>query len=255
MPWPPAPIAISDLCNRLLESLKMSVASGSLTVRRLAKEIGVSQPHMQNIMNGKRALTITMADRLLEFQRRSVLDLTTASELGEALRLATDSSGDSGVVRHVPILSGVLGPGHPFPELGGDAAWTPLPVKAVAHVVRPVFAELGSDAELARVFPGVSFALMDLSGGARAEIVHDRWYAIKWSGGGWIRRLRLEQGRLLILRQEGLRRALGPDRIELGASRLEEHVRALIVWLGDDPRRANPLRDSGYLVPPPAEDS
>jgi transcriptional regulator with XRE-family HTH domain len=252
MPWPPAPIAISDLCNRLLESLKMSVASGSLTVRRLAKEIGVSQPHMQNIMNGKRALTMAMADRLLEFQHRSVLDLATASELGEALKLVADNSG---IVRHVPILSGLLGPGHPFPELGGDAAWTPLPVRAVAHIVHPVFAELGWDAELARVFPGVSFALMDLSGEARAKIAQDRWYAVKWSGGGWIRQLRLERGRLLVLRQEGLRRALGPDRIDLGASRIEEHVRALIVWLGEDPRHANPLRDSGYLVPPPADDS
>jgi transcriptional regulator with XRE-family HTH domain len=255
MPWPPAPIAISDLCNRLLESLKMSVASGSLTVRRLAKEIGVSQPHMQNIMNGKRALTIAMADRLLEFQRRSVLDLATASELGEALRLASDNAGNSGIVRHVPILPGLLGPGHPFPELGRDAVWTALPVKAVAHIARPVFAELGSDAELARVFPGVSFALLDVSSEVRAEIAHDRWYAIKWSGGGWIRRLRLERGRLLILQQEGLRRSLGPDSIDVGTSRIEEHVRAMIVWMGDDPRRANPLRNSGYLIPPPAEDS
>jgi plasmid maintenance system antidote protein VapI len=238
-----------------LESLKMSVASGSLTVRRLAKEIGVSQPHMQNIMNGKRALTIEVADRLLEYQHRSVLTLAMASELGEALKEAANNSANAGIVRHVPILSGLLGPGHPFPELGGDAAWTPLPVRAVAHVVHPVFAELGSDAELARVFPGVSFALMDLSGAVRAEIVQDRWYAIKWSGGGWIRRLRQEPGRLLVLKQEGLRHALGPDRIELGGSGVEEHVQALIVWLGEDPRRANPLGDSGYLVPPPAEDS
>lgn len=252
MPRPPAPIAISDLCNRLLESLKKSVASGSLTVRRLAAEIGVSQPHMQNIMNGKRALTMAIADRLLEYQRRSVLGLATASELGDALRL-TESN--SGIVRHVPILSGLLGPAHPFPKLGHGDAWTSLPVRAVAHIVHPVFAELGSDAELAKAFPGVAFALMDLAPEARAEIDQERWYAIKWSGGGWIRRLRLEQRRLLILRQEGLRRTLGPDRIELGASRIEEYVRALIIWMGEDPRRANPLRDSGYLLPPPAEDS
>lgn len=252
MPWPPASIAISDLCNRLLESLRTSVASGSLTVRRLAKEIGVSQPHMQNIINGRRALTIGMADRLLEFQQRSALDLATAAEIGEALRRVAQDTGD---VRHVPLLPGLLGPGHPFPVLEGNVVWMPLPVKAVAHVARPVFAELGSDAELARYFPGVSFALMDVATGARAEITPDRWYALKWSGGGWIRRLRLEPGRLFVIRQQGLRHSLAPDRIELGASRIEEHVRALIIWLGDDPRHANPLKESGYLVPPRAADS
>ena len=70
MPWPSASIAIGDLCNRLLDSLRVAVASGSLTVRRLAKEIGVSQPHMQNIMSGKRELTMQIADRVLQYQRR-----------------------------------------------------------------------------------------------------------------------------------------------------------------------------------------
>ncbi len=230
----------------------MSVASGSLTVRRLAREVGVSQPHMHNLMTGKRALTIDVADRLLEFQHRSALDLATASELGEALKLAAIHPG---FVRHVPILSGVLGPAHPFPELGDDADWTPLPVRAVVHVVRPVFVELGSDEELAREFPRASFALMDISGAARTTIDQRHWYALRWSGGGWIRRVRMGPGRIVVCRQEGLRPTLGPDAIQLGTSRVEEHVRALVVWMGEDPRRANPLRDSGYLVPPPAEDS
>lgn len=252
MPWPPDPIAISDLCNRLMESLKVSIASGSLTVRRLAKEIGVSQPHMQNVMNGKRALTMALADRLLEYQHRSVLDLATASELGAALKQAESNPK---IVRQVPILSGLLGPAHPFPELGNDAHWTLLPVEAVAHVLSPVFVELGSDAELGREFPGVSFALLDVSRDVRSAINQERWYALKWSGGGWIRRLRSDRKSLVLLGQEGLRRTLGPDRIELGSSRIEDHVRALVIWMGDDPRRASPLRSSGYLVPPPTDDS
>ena len=252
MPWPPYPIALSDLCNRLMESLKVSIASGSLTVRRLAREIGVSQPHMQNVMNGKRALTMALADRLLEYQHRSVLDLATSAELGAALKQAESSPE---IVRQVPILSGVLGPAHPFPEFGKDAHWTLLPVEAVAHVLSPVFVELGSDTELAREFPGATFALIDISLGVRTEINQERWYALKWSGGGWIRRLRLDREKLVLLGQEGLRRTLGPDQIELGSSKIEDHVRALVIWMGDDPRRANPLRRSGYLVPPPADDS
>ena len=252
MPWPPASIAISDLCARLMENLKAGVAAGSLTVRRLAREIGVSQPHMQNIMSGKRALTMQMADRLLQYQHRSALDLASASELGEALRLAATKSD---TMRYIPVLQGVLGPSHPFPELRGGADWRLLPLHAVSHTIRPVFAELGSDAELARDFPGAKFALMDLSSHSRTNISQQRWYAIRWSGGGWIRRLRLEPGKLLVLGQGALRPTLGPDRIDLGTSRVEEHVRALVIWMGNDPQHVNPLQSSGYLVPPPAEDS
>ena len=252
MPWPSASIALGDLCNRLIHNLRVGVSSGSLTVRRLAKEIGVSQPHMQNIMSGKRALTIQMADRLLQHQQRSVLDLANASELGEALMRATTTPLN---LRYVPVLPGRLGPSDPFPKLKGENGWRILPPHAVAHVVRPVFAELGSDAELAREFPGATFALLDLSSQARSKISPHSWYAIQWSGGGWIRRLRLERGKLLILGQEGLRPMLGPAWIELGTSRVEEHVRALVIWMGHDPNYVNPLLSSGYLVPPPEEDS
>lgn len=252
MPWPSAPIAIGDLCNRLIHNLKLGVSSGSLTVRRLAREIGVSQPHMQNIMSGKRSLTIEMADRLLRHQQRSVLDLANASELAEALMLATTNPLNT---RYIPVLPGRLGPSDPFPEMQGASGWRQLPLHAVAHVARPVFAELGSDAELAREFPGATFALLDLSSQARMKISQHRWYAIQWSSGGWIRRLRLESGRLVVLGQEDLRPMLGPAGIELGTSRVEEHVRALVIWMGHDPKHVNPLLSSGYLVPPPEEDS
>jgi hypothetical protein len=207
---------------------------------------------MQNIMSGKRSLTMQMADRLLQYQRHSALDLASASELGEALRLATTNPD---TIRYVPVLPGRLGPSHPFPELKGETGWRPLPLHAIAHVVRPVFAELGSDAELAREFPGATFALLDTSSQSRSNISQQRWYAIRWSGGGWIRRLRLEPGRILILGQESFRPTPVPAQIELGTSMIEEHVRALVVWMGNDPKHANPLNGSGYLMPPPAEAS
>jgi hypothetical protein len=240
------------LCNRLIDGLRAGIASGSLTVRRLAKDVGVSQPHMQNIINGKRSLTVQMADRLLRHQHRSVLDLATAAELRKALGLAVESPD---ATQYVPVLSGRLGPSYPFPDFKGDAGYRQLPSRAVAHVALPAFVELGLDAELAREFPGATFALLDLASQSRVKISPRRWYAIRWSGGGWIRRLRLEPGRLLVLGQSGLRPTLGPSRIELGASRVEDHVRALAIWTGNDPKLVNPLAGAGYLLPPPTEDS
>ena len=252
MPRPPAPVAIGDLCDRLIDSLTARVAAGSLTVRRLAKEVGVSQPHMQNIINRKRPLTMNMADRLLRYQHRSVLELASSSELGEALRL-TGASPDA--MQYVPVLPGRLGPAHPFPETTDTAAWRHLPASAIAHVAHPAFTELGSDEELSREFPGVTFALLDLASQSTAKISPRLWYAIRWSGGGWIRRLRLDSGTLHILGQESLHPALEPARIELGTSTVDKYVRALVVWLGNDPGQVNPLRGSGYRLAPPAADS
>ncbi|MGD0579506.1 MAG: helix-turn-helix domain-containing protein [Bryobacteraceae bacterium] len=235
-----------------MDRLRFQIASGSLTVRRLASQIGISQPHMQNLISGKRALTVEMADRLLEFLGISPLDLAGGAELGGALEGVAPSPE---LIRYVPLLAGLLGPAHPFPELEGNAGWIPLPAHSISPLRQPVFAELGADSELARNFPGATCALLDTALPARLQVRINAWYAIHWSGGGWLRRLRYEPGRLIVLGQEGLRPAIGPDWIELKGSTADAHIRGLVVWLGGDPRRINPLAQSGYLIPPPAADS
>ena len=45
------------------------------------------------------------------------------------------------------------------------------------------------------------------------------------------------------------------DWIELQGSTADAHIRGLVVWMGADPRRIDPLAQSGYLMPPPAADS
>jgi transcriptional regulator with XRE-family HTH domain len=252
MPWPPPQLSFETLFQRLLERLRLQIAAGSLTVRRLAREIDISQPHMQNVVSGKRALTVELADRLLGFLKISSLDLATGAELGGALEQAAPTPE---LMRYVPLLAGLLGPAHPFPELEGNAGWVPLPAHSIRELRRPVFAELGMDSELAKQFPGATCALLDTALSARLQVRIDAWYAIRWSGGGWLRRLRYEPGRLIVLGQEGLRPAIGPDWIELQGSTADAHIRGLVVWMGADPRRIDPLAQSGYLMPPPAADS
>ena len=252
MPWLPPELSFEPLFQRLLERLRFQIAAGSLTVRRLAREIDVSQPHMQNVVSGKRALTVELADRLLEFLRISPFDLATGAELGGALERVAPTLE---LIRYVPLLAGPLGPAHPFPELGGNAGWIPLPAHSIGELRQPVFAELGADSELATQFPGATCALLETSLAVRLQVRIDAWYAIRWCGGGWLRRLRYQPGRLVVLGQEGLRPAIGPDWIELQGSTADAHIRGLVVWMGGDPRRINPLAQSGYLMPPPAADS
>jgi transcriptional regulator with XRE-family HTH domain len=63
------------LQGRLLNSVRWRVENGELTERRLAGLIGVSQPHMHNILKGARALSPEKADRILRTLEMSVLDL------------------------------------------------------------------------------------------------------------------------------------------------------------------------------------
>lgn len=63
------------LQGRLLNSVRWRVQNGELTERRLAGLIGVSQPHMHNILKGARTLSPEKADRILRTLEMSVLDL------------------------------------------------------------------------------------------------------------------------------------------------------------------------------------
>ena len=58
---------------RLTEYLRELVRSGELTERSLARITHVSQPHIHNVLKGKRLLSSQMADEILH---RLHLDLT-----------------------------------------------------------------------------------------------------------------------------------------------------------------------------------
>ena len=64
-----------DLHSRLTEHLRELVRSGELTERGLARITGVSQPHIHNVLKGKRLLSSRMADEILHRLRLDLTDL------------------------------------------------------------------------------------------------------------------------------------------------------------------------------------
>ena len=60
---------------RLILNLRERVRSGEITERRLARLAGVSQPHLHNVLSGKRLLSIEMADQVLRRLDLELLDL------------------------------------------------------------------------------------------------------------------------------------------------------------------------------------
>jgi transcriptional regulator with XRE-family HTH domain len=70
--------------EQLYESLVCHVSSrvrnGELTVRGLARRSGISQPHLHNILKGKRFLSPQSADLLLRHLDLTVFDLLRIAE-------------------------------------------------------------------------------------------------------------------------------------------------------------------------------
>ena len=69
--------------RRLIAHLHTLVRNGDATERGLARLTGVSQPHMHNVLKGKRLFSLEMADRVLAQLHLDVLDFIEPGELLE----------------------------------------------------------------------------------------------------------------------------------------------------------------------------
>ena len=72
-----------ELQKRLIAFLSERVHSGEMTERGLARTTGVSQPHIHNVLKGKRLFSMEMADIILWRLHLDVLDLLSPEDLVE----------------------------------------------------------------------------------------------------------------------------------------------------------------------------
>ena len=75
-----------DLQQRLLEELRQQARSGAATERGLARLSGISQPHLHNVLKGKRKLSLRKADGVLHRLQIDLLQLIESEELQESSR-------------------------------------------------------------------------------------------------------------------------------------------------------------------------
>ncbi|HEV3199801.1 MAG TPA: helix-turn-helix transcriptional regulator [Bryobacteraceae bacterium] len=71
------------LRERLVAHLRDRVRTGELTERGLARISGVSQPHIHNVLKGKRVFSLEMSDAILCHLRIDLLDLMKPDDLLE----------------------------------------------------------------------------------------------------------------------------------------------------------------------------
>jgi len=71
---------------RLIGHLQGLVRSGEITERGLSRLTGISQPHIHNVLKGKRVLSLSRADGILRQLHLDLLDLVEPDELRERSR-------------------------------------------------------------------------------------------------------------------------------------------------------------------------
>ena len=75
-----------ELQQRLLDEIRQRVRSGAATERGIARISGISQPHLHNVLKGKRLLSMDKADEVLRSLEIDILRLIRPEELRESSR-------------------------------------------------------------------------------------------------------------------------------------------------------------------------
>jgi len=79
-------MTLRDVQDRLTARLRERVRSGDVTERGLARITKISQPHIHNVLKGKRFLSTEMADQVMRHLRIDVRDLIEPGDLPDTGR-------------------------------------------------------------------------------------------------------------------------------------------------------------------------
>ena len=73
-------VSFAILHARLIAYVNCRIQNGEFSERALAKHLGISQPHLHNVLKGSRKLQVTLADAMLARFQISALDLISRGE-------------------------------------------------------------------------------------------------------------------------------------------------------------------------------
>src|SRR5579862_3985645 len=225
----------SILQIRLVATLQARVRRGEVTERGLARQTGISQPHIHHVLKGAKALSTKSADRILRHLGITILDLFETHELERAV---IPSVAARTVFRGVPVLEGLLGPGYPFPQHVLRADTYPFPEAEIAGLESPVVGRLAHDPFMTGLFHAGSRVLLDRSGQKRSHLVNGGMYALSWRGQGLLRYVKREGSQLKLIPAGAAHNSAAWDSISLSDKNILDVVQAEAIWIG---RRLEPL--------------
>ena len=220
-----------DFQTMLVASLQARVRNGEFTERGLARMVGVSQPHIHNILKGVRVLSTDIGDQILQRLNLSLFDLLDPDHAAKVLNFNVSAGTQYSWVR---VLEGRLGPSHPWPTEAKDSERFPISYSKLGGMVNPIVVRTGRDEEMEPLFAEDDTALLDQATGARTEIHRDSLYVVKRGEHGLIRRLRLVGDSLYIVPEKQVFNPPEWERISMVNLDITHIVRARVTFLAPD---------------------
>lgn len=220
----------------MLQLARVRVHAGEVSERGLARQAGISQPHLHNALKGIRTLSPEATGRLM-----LALDVSMPEVIWSGGEFQASE------VRAVPLLRDRIGPGYAasFETFRG---YMPFPARLVATVTQPIAAWLAADLALPSEFRAGDLVLLDQSPVERTAAGPAGGRVVIENAGVRVRYVRRVHGNL-----EVAGNLTGPGhwrRISLRGRNVLDIVRARIVWIGRE--LETPL--AGPLDPPRAGD-
>ena len=220
-----------DFQKLLVTSLKARVRNGEFTERGLAKAIGVSQPHIHNILKGFRTLSPGVGDQILQKLNLSLIDLLDPEHAARALDFSASPAGHYSWVK---VLDGRLGPFHPWPTESSSTERFPISYAKLAGLLHPIVVRTARDQAMEPLFAANDIALLDQAAASRTEIHTDSLYVLKRGDHGLIRRLRLVANSLYIVAETQLYKPAEWERISMVNLDITHIVRARVILLAPE---------------------
>ena len=239
-------VTFAVIQKRLLEALRLMLRNGDFTERGLARVVGLSQPHIHNVLKGARVLSSDVGDLLIAGLDLSLIELLGSDELGAALMA---KQAQRQVSQSLPVLMGRIGPNDPFPSWRMAGEWVIARDPELQALRRPAFVQFGADPAIAPQWVKHGYGLLDFDEASRAEPGEPGWYALRWRGAGYLRQVSRRGDELVVLGQRTLEEWGAPETIALSEGALLQIVRARLVWVGPDPKVASSLAQSGAWLP------
>jgi hypothetical protein len=236
-------LTYQDAQLRLLAYVRSQIRNGELTERGFARLIGISQPHVHNVLKGVRNLSPNVFDLALKYLHLSLFDLIPSAELEAHLR----SHRMPQRCAEVPFLDRPIGPGMPWPAGLNPRKSFPLPFAAVQAPGNLVMASLITDPSMRSTLASSDVALLDTSPNRPSTLVPQGLFVVErvTEGGkeAVLRYIRPGARRYYLATGANLDTPVDWEPFPVSASELVAAVKARVRWIGrEDDRDALPQR-------------
>ena len=213
---------LEELYQCLVDEARMRVKTGAVTERALARQCGLSQPHMHNVLKNIRVLSTGSASRLMHALDLNIPQLVWHRQM----------EGSSGVCA-VPMLRNRLGPGTSL-CLSSFSGYVPFPAGIVERLVTPVAARLGADLVMPKALSCNDLALLDQNSAARTLPGAESCWVVSENGAIRIRYVRMGGTKLYVANEQTVNQRAKWDVISLQGKNILDIIKARIVWVGRD---------------------